>query len=122
MAFYAGKLASLTIGAAAQPMTDWTLDVKEEAIDTTNFTSGGFQESVGGIDAADITCTGPYDGTSGVTMGTVVSFVLATGGAVPGPSFTVPARVTSVNVSTSVRGVATVSITAQSTGTFTVTP
>lgn len=120
MAFYAGKSASLTIGATAQPMTDWTLDTKEEAVDTTNFTSGGYQESVGGINSADITCTGPYDGTSGVTMGTAASFVLATGGG--GPSFTVTARVTSVNVSTNVRGVATVSITAQSTGSFTVAP
>jgi len=120
MAFYAGKLATCTIGASAQPMTDWTLDVKEEAIDVTNFTSGGYQESVGGINAADITCTGPYDGTSGVTMGTPASFVLTTGGG--GPSFTVTARVTSVNTSTNVRGVATVSITAQSTGTFSVAP
>lgn len=120
MAFYAGKSASLTVGASAQPMTDWTLDTKEEAIDTTNFTSGGFQESVGGINGADITCTGPYDGTSGVTMGTQASFVLATGGG--GPSFTVSARVTSVNISTNVRGVATCSITAQSSGSFTVAP
>jgi hypothetical protein len=120
MPFYAGKTASLTVGASAQPMTDWTLDVKEEAIDTTNFTSGGYQESDGGIRGADITCTGPYDGTSGVTMGTTASFVMATGGG--GPSFTVTARVTSVNVSTNVRGVATVSITAQSTGSFTVAP
>jgi hypothetical protein len=120
MAFFAGKSATMTVGASAQPMTDWTLDIKEEAIDVTNFTSSGYQESVGGINAADITCTGPYDGTSGVTMGTAASFILATGGG--GTSFTVPARVTSVNVATSVRGVATISITAQSTGTFTVTP
>ena len=121
MAFYTGKTGSVTIGANAQPLTDWSLDGKVEPIEVTNFTSGGYQESVAGIASIDITASGPYDGGAGAQPGDSASFVLAAGSGAGAPSFTVTARVTSVKIDTNVKGVAMVSITAQSTGSFSVT-
>ena len=120
MAFYAGKSGSVSIGASTQPLTDWSLEVASEPIDVTNFSSSGFAENEAGITSANITCSGPYDGSSGATIGATAAFVLKYEPV--GAGFTVTGRVTNVTVSTNVRGVAQVNITAQSTGSFSVTP
>ncbi len=121
---YAGKLATFTIGAAVQPMTDWSMSVINEVTDATNFGSGGFRETVSTINACDITASGPYDGSSGVTFGAIGSAVLTiTDSTSPTPvtmTFTVPIRVTNVTIAVNVRGIATINITAESTGSFSI--
>lgn len=120
MAFYAGKSGSASVGGSTQPLTDWSMEVNSEPVDVTNFSSSGYAESEAGITSANITCSGPYDGTSGATVGGAIAFVLKYEPV--GAGFTVTGRVTNVTVSTNVRGVAMVNITTQSTGTFSVTP
>lgn len=120
MAFYAGKNGSVSIGGTTQPLTSWSMEVQSEPIDVTNFNSSGFAESEAGITSANITCSGPYDGSSGATVGATAAFVLKYEQV--GAGFTVTARVTNVSISDEVRGVAQVSITAQSTGSFSVSP
>ncbi len=119
MAFLSGKNGSISVGGAAQPLTNWSIDVKTETADVTNFTSSGWQELLSTIASVDISAEGPYDGSSGVTQGTACTFILATGttGAFTGPSFEVAAIVTSVKVSTEVKDVAKIAYTASSTGT-----
>jgi len=117
MPFYPGKSGSISVNGALQPLTDWSIDGKTDAIDVTNFTSGGAQESEAGISSVDITASGPYDGSSAAQPGTISAFILSTGS---GPSYTVLARITSVKVDLSVKDVAKISYTAQSTGPFSV--
>lgn len=123
MPFYVGKSGTITIGGTSRPLTDWSIDVKTDALDVTNFTSGGWQEVLGGIFSIDISCSGPYNGTSGVTQGTLAAFVLdvdaiGTGG----PSFSGNGLVTSVKIDHSVKDVAKISISATSSGSWTATP
>ena len=120
MAFYAGKNGSVSIGGTTQPLTSWSMEVQSEPIDVTNFSSSGFAESEAGITSANITCSGPYDGSSGATVGATAAFVLKYEQV--GAGFTVTARVTNVSINDEVRGVAQVNITAQSTGSFSVSP
>ena len=117
MAFFAGKNGSISVNGATQPLTDWSIDGKVDAIETTNFASGGAQKNEAGIAACDISASGPYDGTAGAQPGTLVTFVLSTG---TGPSFTVAARLTSVKVDLNVKDVAKVNYTATSSGSFSV--
>ena len=122
MAFYAGKSGTITVGGTSKPLTDWSIDIKVEAIDTTNFSSGGWQEMVSGIYSVDITASGPYNGTSGVTQGTAAAFVLDVDGAGGGPSFSGNAIITSLKIETSVKDVAKITYTGVSTGSWTATP
>lgn len=48
MAFYVGKNGTVTVGGSQKPLTDWDADFKAESIDVTNFSSGGWQELLGG--------------------------------------------------------------------------
>lgn len=124
MAFFSGKLGSVSIGGTEQPLTDWSLDYKCEATETTNFMDDGYASHVYGIRSADISASGPYDGTAGVQpgIGTDVVFVLKVDSVTVGaPSFTINAVVTSVKIDQSVKDVAKVSYTATSTGSFTIT-
>jgi hypothetical protein len=122
MAFFAGKSGTITIGGTARPLTDWSIDVKTDSLDVTNFTSGGWQELLGGIYSIDISASGPYNGTSGVTQGTAVALVLDVDGAGAGPSFSGNALVTSVKIDQSVKDVAKISYSASSSGSWTATP
>ena len=119
MAFYAGKSGSISVGGAAQPLTDWSADVKVESLDVTNFTSGGWNEVYSGIFSAEISASGPYDGSSGVTQGVIATFVLGVSG---GLSMTVTALVTSVKIDLSVKDVAKISYSATSSGVHALTP
>jgi hypothetical protein len=121
MAFFSGKTGSLTVGGTAQPLTDWSIDIKSENIDTTNFSDVGYQTNLAGVGGAEITASGPYDGTAGSTVGTSGNFVLATSTDVGAPSYTVAARISSIKIDVNVKGVAQISYTASSNGTFTIT-
>ena len=117
MAFYAGKAGAVSVNASTQPLTDWSMDVKTDNIDVTNFTSGGWQELYSGIFSADISCSGPYDGSSGVVQGSIATFILQVA---PALTVTLTALVTSVKVDQNVKDVAKVSYTATTSGTHTI--
>lgn len=121
MAFFSGRTGSVSIGGTSQPLNQWSLDYKCDAIETTNFSSNGYAEHVYGIRSADISASGPYDGTAGSQpgVGDSVAFVLTT--ATGGPSFTIPAVLTSVKIDVDTKDVAKVAYTATSTGEFTIT-
>jgi hypothetical protein len=122
MAFYAGKSGTVAIdGGAAQSLTDWSIDVKSDAIETTSFTSTGYAEHVYGPKSCDISASGPYDGAAGGQPGEgdFVAFALNVGGGHAG--FGCNALITSVKIDQSVKDVAKISYTATSTGTITIT-
>jgi hypothetical protein len=118
MAFFSGKTGSLTVGGTAQPLTDWSIDIKSENIDTTNFSDVGYQTNSAGVGGAEITASGPYDGTAGASVGASVAFILVASGDVGAPSITVTARISSIKVDVNVKGVAQISYTASSNGSF----
>jgi hypothetical protein len=120
MAFYPGRASSVTISASARPYNQFDLDFNAEIVDTTNFTSSGYQENVTGITKADISFSGPYDGAEGLAPGDSVSLVFALGGG--GPSFTVTTRLSSIKINTAASNqVAQISVSGTSNGTFSVT-
>ena len=121
MAFYTGKTGSASIGGNTQPLTDWSADFKNESIDVTNFGSSGYQANEAGIFSADITCSGPYDGSIGLKPGASGTFILTSSTDAGAPAYTITGRVTSVKVDVNVRGVAMVTLTATSNGSFSVT-
>ena len=118
MAFYAGKTGSVSVNGATQPLTDWSIDIKSENIDTTNFSDVGYQSNYQGVFSAEITASGPYDGTAGSTVGASVPFILVASNDVGAPSITVTARISSIKVDVNVKGVAQISYTASSNGSF----
>lgn len=120
MAFYEGKNASVTWSATSQPMDKFDLDFKAEVIDTTNFTSSGYQSNLAGVFSCDCQTEGPYNGSTGLTQGQSISIAFATGGG--GPSFTVSMRNSSMRISTATRNaVSRFSASMTSNGTFSVT-
>jgi len=123
MAFFAGKSGVIKIGSTALPLTEWSMDVKTEGVDTTNFTSGGWQEMIAGIFSIDISASGPYNGASLVTQGTLVTLTLDVNSTSSSPaSFTGDALVTSLKIDTSTKDVAKISYSMSSSGAWTVAP
>lgn len=120
MAFYAGKNASLTFSATAQPFEKFDLDFKAEVIDTTNFTSSGYQSNTDGVYSCSASFEGPYNGSTGLTQGQSIAVTFAVGGG--GPSFAVTLRVGSMRISTATRNqVSRFSASAESNGSYSVT-
>jgi hypothetical protein len=118
MAFYSGKLGSISVGGTTQPLTDWSMDTKVDLIDVTNFGSSGVTANEAGIASAEISASGPYDGSAGAAAGDNVVFILAVSSVVGAPSFTVTARISSIKIDQSVKDVAKVSYSATSNGTL----
>jgi predicted secreted protein len=123
MAFYAGKGGSISIRTSvgpdvytSKPLSDWSIDIKTDALDVTNFTSGGWQEILAGIFSADISASGPYDGSSLITQGTAARMKLTVA---TGMDLVVDVRVNSVKIDHSVKDVAKISYSATSTGVHT---
>lgn len=123
MAFYAGKGGAISIRTSvgpdvytSKPLTDWSIDIKTDALDVTNFNSGGWQEILAGIFSADISASGPYDGSSLITQGTAARMKLTVA---TGLDLIVDVRVNSVKIDTSVKDVAKISYSATSTGVHT---
>lgn len=117
--FFSGKTGSITVGGVSQPLTDWSIDTKVDVIETTNFASGGVASNEAGIASAEISASGPYDGSAGAAAGDSVVFVLAASSAVGAPSFTVTARISSIKIDTSVKDVAKINYSATSNGVLT---
>lgn len=126
MPFYTGKTGHIRIGTSGgsftvKPLTDWSLDIKVDEIDVTNFTSSGWKEVQSGIFSCDITASGPYDTNNvGVTQGsaTIFSLDLDAGGAFG--AFTGSGLVTNIKIDNSVKDVAKITYTATSNGPWTV--
>lgn len=120
MSFFEGKNASVTWSAISQTAEKFDLDFKAEVIDTTNFTSQGYQSNLAGVFSCSGTADGPYNGSLGLTQGQLITITFATGGG--GPSFAMPMRNSSIRISTATRNqVARFAMSMESSGTFTVT-
>ena len=123
MAFYAGKGGAISIRTSigpdvytSKPLSDWSIDIKTDALDVTNFSSGGWQEILAGIFSADISASGPYDGSSLITQGTAARMKLTVA---TGLDLVIDVRVNSVKIDQSVKDVAKISYSATSTGVHT---
>lgn len=114
-----GKVASISWLSATHQMKEWSMEVKCDIVDVTNFGSAGFKENAAGLFFANISTAGPYKGAEGVNQGDAVTLTLATGGA--GPSFAIIFRVETLKISTDVTGAAQFAVSGPSTGTFTLT-
>ena len=120
MAFYPGRASSVTISATARPFSQYDLDFKGEIVDTTNFTSSGYQENVLGITSCTANFSGPYDGAESLAPGDSVAVTFATGGG--GPSFAPTVRISSIKLTTAARNQAKqIAVSGESNGTFSVT-
>lgn len=120
MAFFAGKTYSISIGASVKPLDKVELSIDGEAVDVTNFLSGGWRELLlgGGVKSVDITASGPYNGvavgaTAGdhVTDNVVFIFTYASG-----PAITLTAQLDKVSLPIDVKGAGQITYTAKSTG------
>lgn len=119
-AFFEGKNASITISATARTYDRMDLRFRSEVIETSNFTSSGYQSNRSGFRQCDSTFEGPYDGSTGFSDGDSVSIIFAAGGG--GPSFTITQRVSDIGLSTAARNqVMREQVTATSNGVFSVT-
>ncbi len=117
MAFLAGKAAGVVVGATSYRFSNWRLSVKMDALDVTNYGSAGFRENIAGLGSATINVSGKLDaGNMAFTAGTVYTLVLQASGSV---SFTVAARLESIDVSAPVENVVDATLNFVSTGTFT---
>ena len=101
-------------------MDQSSIDFVAEVVDTSNFTSSGYQSNLDGMYSANATCSGPYNGSLALTQGQLITMTFATGGG--GPSFAIPFRVSNIKLATAARNqVAKADLTLASSGTFTVT-
>ncbi len=117
MGFLAGMSGSVTVGTATWKLREWSLDMRTDASDVTNFSSSGYRENIAGLTGGSISASGPFDSTAmALTSGTSYSFVLGASATI---NFTVTARVTSIRVSTTVERAVEVNISAETTGSFT---
>ena len=121
MAFYPGRAASILIDAVAKPIDTLEFKPMADAVDTTNFTSSGWETNEMGVKHVEITASGPYNGLStssaaSDSVGTSVAFVFNAGDGTK----TVTARLTEVPIVSEVRGVARISYKATSNGTPTI--
>lgn len=120
MSFYPGKNSSWTYSSVARPFDRISMSFAAEVIDTTNFTSGGYQTNAAGVMSCQASAEGPYNGTLGLSPGDSLAHVFNTGGG--GPSFTVTFRVAEIRLDTATRNaVARASLSLVSNGSFTVT-
>jgi len=117
MAQLAGKGGSIAFGASNLALREWTLDMRVDPIDVTNFDSAGFKENIAGLTSAAISARGPYNqGSMAVTAGSSYAFNLRVNSTT---GFAVTARVTSVRLVTGADNAVQVDISAESTGSFT---
>ncbi len=117
-AISSGKTGSVTINATARPYDQFDIKFKSEVIDTTNFTTSGYQTNVPGIFSADVSFSGPYDGAEAIAQGDSIAITFATGSAV---SLVITTRLSEVGISTAARNKADqIAVSGTSNGTFSV--
>jgi hypothetical protein len=114
---YAGTAGSITFGAVAWELSEWSFEASANLLDITTFAAGGYRVKIPGLVAGRITARGPYEtGSMALTVGAAVSVAMTVGGAI---TFTVPCIVGSISVSQAVEQFGQVSVSLESTGSFT---
>lgn len=89
-------------------------------VDVSNFTSGGYQENLAGIFSAEVSFSGPYDGSEAIAAGDSLAITFATGGG--GPSLAPTVRLSSIKIDTAAKGkAATISASGTSNGSYSIT-
>jgi len=118
--YFAGKTASIVWNSVTLPLSQWSMTLKSEAVDVTNFNSGGFKESIDGLSEAEITASGPYSGAPlGVTPGQRAALTVNVNSIGPvGFTFTT-AQCTQGKISADVKGAVQCEYTFVSSGTIT---
>lgn len=117
MAFLSGTTGFVKIGSTTYKFGKWKLSMKSGVPKTNNFAGGGFQSNVAGMVGATLTFSGPYDqGSMAFAVNTSYAFIC---GLDTGVELTVTARVSGIDVDNDVEGTPQVSVTAESTGSFT---
>lgn len=117
MAFLAGKSADVVIGAQSYKFREWRAPMKTDIIDTTNFSSGGFRENIAGLTSSTVTLRGLHDSTlMAFTSGNSYTLILKSSAAV---TYTIIARLETLETGTTVEGAVEAILTFQSNGVFT---
>ena len=131
MAPIIGYSGSCTAGGnAVGTAKAWSLDLNSETVDTTNFASDGWKESLATLKSWSGTITVLFDGgadtgeaslISGLTSGAVVALELITGATGAGTSekFSGNANITTMPITNDVNGIIEVSFSYEGTGALT---
>ena len=131
MAAIVGYSGSCTVGASSVGTAKaWSVDITGETVDTTNFASNGWKESVSTLKSWSGTITVNFDGgadsgeaaiIAGLTSGSSVALVLQTGATGSGTAekFSGSANVTSMPITNDVNGIIEVSFSFEGTGALT---
>ena len=131
MAAIVGYSGSCTVGASSVGTAKaWSVDITGETVDTTNFASNGWKESVSTLKSWSGTITVNFDGgadsgeaaiITGLTSGSSVALVLQTGATGSGTAekFSGSANVTSMPITNDVNGIIEVSFSFEGTGALT---
>jgi hypothetical protein len=116
MAFIAGTSGSVLVGGVAYAFGKWRFAMKAGLPKVNNFTSA-YQQLVAGLISGTLTLEGPYDaGNMPIAAGTSYAFTLKFSAAV---TLTVTCYVEDITPSQDIEDAARVTVTAQSTGSFT---
>ncbi len=131
MAPIIGFAGSCTAGGTAVGIAKaWSLDINGETVDTTDFSSNGWKESVSTLKSWSGSITVNFDGgadtgvaaiIAGLTGGSSVALVLLTGatGSGSAETFTGSANITSMPMTQDVNGIVEVSFSFEGTGALT---
>lgn len=114
--FIGGTSGSVLVGGVAYSFGKWRLQMKGGLPKVNNFTSA-FQQLVAGLTSATLTLDGPYDGGNmPLAVLTAYAFTLKFS---PAITLVVTAMVEDITPSQDIEDAARISVTAQSTGSFT---
>lgn len=117
MSQLSGTTGYVKLGATTYAFDKWKIAMRGGAPKVTNFTGGGYQQLVAGVVAGTVTLSGPFNsGSMALAVGTSYAFVL---GMTTGVELTVTALVTGIDVEDAVEDAPRITVTAESTGTFT---
>lgn len=131
MAAIIGHSGSCTAGGSAVGVAKaWSVDITGETVDVTDFSSGGWKESVQTLKSWSGSITVIYDGgedtgvaglITGLTAGSTVALVLQTSATGTGTAekFSGNALITSMPVTNDVNGIIEVSFSFEGTGALT---
>lgn len=111
-----GPSGSVTVGGVTYAFGKWRVSFKGGLPKVNNFTSA-FQQLVAGLTSGTITLEGPYDGGNmPLSVLTSYVFVCKFSNSI---TLTIPALVESIDPSQDIEDAARVSVTAQTSGSFT---
>ena len=125
-----GYQGSITVAAGAMGNAKaWSLDISQETVDTTDFGSAGWKESVSTLNSWSGSLTAIFDASgtaegalqTGLIAGSVVALVLQMGdGTGSYDVYTGNAHITGQSVSNDVNGIVEVSFNFEGTGALTI--